>query len=274
MEKSRPKQTENLRRQQQSERDKSHRHIRDLVLLVLTVALAVVSTRSNDPLVVYPFLLTSLIGLVVLCAVYEGPRAWRILAGILGAAMFVWVGVRAWPPPDSIEGHANIAVAEIRPVYKESQVRGTLPPPFVNFYFHDIGQLAADQIVDQVILLPRPNEMDKTSITDEQDKILRLDDWKAWMESRTGQEMQPGDSGRFISVPSDPSDYRAEVLKSYLKWTLPTKLLYVLITLKYIDRKLPSDRHIVTERCSFFIGDSTTDHGCGRNRVFIESNDK
>ena len=73
-----------------------------------------------------------------------------------------------------------------------------------------------------------------------------------------GQEMQPGDSGRFISVPSDPSDYRAEVLKSYLKWTLPTKLLYVLITLKYIDRKLPSDRHIVTERCSFFIGDSTT----------------
>ena len=115
MEKSRPKQTENLRRQQQSERDKSHRHIRDLVLLVLTVALAVVSTRSNDPLVVYPFLLTSLIGLVVLCAVYEGPRAWRILAGILGAAMFVWVGVRAWPPPDSIEGHANIAVAEISP---------------------------------------------------------------------------------------------------------------------------------------------------------------
>ena len=73
--------------------------------------------------------------------------------------MFVWVGVRAWPPPDSIEGHANIAVAEICPVYKESQVRGTLPPPFVNFYFHDIGQLAADQIVDQVILLPRPNEM-------------------------------------------------------------------------------------------------------------------
>jgi hypothetical protein len=270
MAKRRPKQTESLRHQQQSEKDKSHRPIRDLVLLVLTVALAVVSTRSNDPLVVYPVLLTSLIGLVVLCVVYEGPRAWRILAGILGAAMLVWVGVRAWPPPDSIEGHAKIAVAEIRPAYKEAQVKGTLPPPFVNIYFHNIGQLAADQIVDQVVLSPVSNEMDNASIIAEQDKLLRLDDWKAWMESRNGQEMQPGDSGRFISVPPDPGDPRAGVLKSYLEWGVPTKRLYVLITDKYIDRTLPPDHHIVTERCSYFIGDDTADHGCGRNRVFIE----
>jgi len=174
--------------------------------------------------------------------------------------------------PTNATGELQSSIQVLQIIMRQG-VQPQEPPLFTSVYYHNAGKLPTDEMAVFHNVLTSDNVIDESSIKLAQDRLLQNPRWDAAMLEAKGNELYSDRQASFFSIPNARGE-EFDQLAQYLLSEAPSKQMVVVVAFRYRDKSMGEHMRNLTEGCGYFLGNSSTLHYCGRNRVIAESDFK